>query len=81
MDITGDGLVDILKGYFGSSGYVHDAWINTGDGWEQDNSWNPPALIASYTTNQGVQFADLNGDGLADIVHAEARLQRCQPVK
>ncbi|WP_048141466.1 DUF2341 domain-containing protein [Methanosarcina horonobensis] len=67
-DVNGDGLVDILKGYLYSEGSTYNAWINTGDGWEEKNSWNPPTLIGSYTKGLGVRFADLNGDGLTDII-------------
>ncbi|WP_048065292.1 DUF2341 domain-containing protein [Methanosarcina acetivorans] len=70
VDVNGDGLTDILKSYYNDAGYTYDAWISTGNGWENDNSWNPPTLIASYGKDQGVRFADLNGDGLTDIIKA-----------
>ncbi|WP_229390883.1 DUF2341 domain-containing protein [Methanosarcina sp. DH2] len=68
MDVNGDGLADILKSIYNNVGYTYDAWISTGSGWERDNSWNPPTLIASYSSDLGVRFADLNGDGLTDII-------------
>ncbi|MBI2581455.1 VCBS repeat-containing protein [Candidatus Woesearchaeota archaeon] len=71
-DVNGDGLVDILKG----EGSLKEAWINTGAGWSKDPAWKIPEL-ASFVTeedgdNKGVRVADVNGDGLPDLVKAKS---------
>ncbi|WP_184231157.1 SpvB/TcaC N-terminal domain-containing protein, partial [Methanococcus maripaludis] len=62
-DVNGDGLVDIIQGLY-SSGAYRNAWINTGNGWVQDTSWNPPCYFTAGGYDQGTRLADVNGDGL-----------------
>jgi len=66
-DVNGDGLNDILQATVG----VNKAYLNTGSGWSADNStWYSPIPFGpsssgdSYTS----QLADLNGDGLVDVI-------------
>jgi RHS repeat-associated protein len=71
-DVNGDGLPDIIQSYSDVSGVTHyAAYINNGNGWTLNPVWNPPALfIASGTTDVGTRLADVNGDGLPDVVQA-----------
>jgi len=70
-DVNGDGLIDILKGEGGNQ----KAWINNGQGWSEDSSWKIPAA-ADFVTgvdgeNKAVRIADVNGDGLPDIIKSD----------
>jgi RHS repeat-associated protein len=81
IDLNADGLPDVLKTE--SGGGAHTAWINRGPVL-QGNQWsiqwaNPVAVdpgngaawnfdLASDQTH----LADMNGDGLADLVHQSA---------
>lgn len=73
QDVNGDGLPDLLQAYQLSSGGQNEVWINNGNGWTADPEWTVPALMAttylgSNWYDTGVRFADINGDGLADII-------------
>jgi hypothetical protein len=39
-DVNGDGLLDIIKRHGNGA---QGAWLNTGNGWTQNNSWIPPS--------------------------------------
>jgi RHS repeat-associated protein len=74
LDVNGDGLPDIL-GNDGDS--QKQAWLNSGNGWVSDNSWISPLELGHRITNElnrqqyddkGIVFADINGDGIVDIV-------------
>jgi len=75
VDLNGDGLVDIIQGETSPmNGYnVRQAWLNNGHGWTIAPQWVPPMDIVtrpslSWSYVNGVQFVDLNNDGLPDIV-------------
>ncbi len=80
-DVNGDGLIDILVGYGAdcdSSSLVRKTFLNNGNGWKYNSSWNLPydsdfcGMIFSSSTDggfdQGVRLEDINGDNLPDIV-------------
>jgi RHS repeat-associated protein len=67
-DINGDGLNDLIKSH--NSGVA--TYLNTGTGWTATTTWNLPINIANSSFNDlGVRFADVNGDGLIDIVYGK----------
>ncbi len=68
-DVNGDCLPDIIE----SSDKVYvtkRTWLNSGAGWVNATStWLPPvSFITPTRPDNGIRFADLNGDGLVDIV-------------
>jgi RHS repeat-associated protein len=70
-DLNGDGLVDAL---WSCEDFKHVA-LNNGAGWDFNTTdglrYTPPALFAMGTSKNlsyGSLFADINGDGLADIL-------------
>jgi len=68
-DINGDGLTDIIKA---NGSRYEDTWINNGNGWMKDQSWNVPeraSFVSSLGNNKGVRIVDVNGDGLVDIMN------------
>jgi len=72
-DVDGDGLVDLINGHSNVAPYPMEIWLNrtkTGGGWLP-----APSLAANVPTWGVIDFSandtvvDLNGDGLADLVH------------
>lgn len=83
VDVNGDGLPDLLRGLHSNGTSYFGAWLNTGNGWVAAPQWNPPVSLrfnGTYTRptfppavvpikdNEGVEFVDLNKDGLVDII-------------
>jgi RHS repeat-associated protein len=73
IDVNADGLPDIAARFahpHDPAVKVHEVWLNTGDGWTLDNSFQAPmALDESIRDPKAlIQWADVNGDGHADIV-------------
>ncbi len=72
IDFNGDGFADLVKG----DGSTRKSYINTKNGWSADNStWHLPTnanpiISSSLIFERGVRFADVNGDGLIDILSA-----------
>ena len=71
VDVNGDGLTDILQALTNSSGTFKNTWINNGNGWTLNNSWESPEVFMSYGRNMGRRLADINGDGFVDILVAQ----------
>lgn len=66
VDVNGDGLADMLKGKNGN----RHVYINDGNNWVLDNSWTWPVDFIGSGDNidMGIRMADVNGDGLVDIL-------------
>ncbi|MFZ1987607.1 MAG: LamG-like jellyroll fold domain-containing protein [Minisyncoccia bacterium] len=71
-DVNSDGFIDIIKSYGGT----HQTYLNSGGtGWTLTPSWAPPVDFAdSNTSDMGVRFADVNGDGLLDLIQGYSNL-------
>ena len=70
-DVNGDGLADLVQSYGADTGR-HRVWLNTGSGW-QLSAWAVPTQAGFVTDggqNNGVRLADVNGDGLDDLVQS-----------
>jgi RHS repeat-associated protein len=70
VDIDGSGIQDIFQSNLKVTSYAHDAWINNDNGWSLSNTWIPPkdAELAQDGSDGNTRLADLNGDGLVDII-------------
>ncbi len=68
-DVNGDGLIDILQ----SNGLTSTSYLNTGSGFATSTVWTPPVAFtdATYGADAGVRLADVNGDGLVDILYSD----------
>ena len=77
-DVNGDGLLDLVRAFDSSQSVKQlDTWLGTGHGFPDKDgetpSYEPPTPIWSYAPDPPetrATFADLDGDGLADLVKA-----------
>ncbi len=71
-DVNRDGFVDILQ----ARDTILKVWLNNGHGWSL-SSWTIPTMfINNLYQDQGVREADVNGDGLTDLVKARNTFAR-----
>ena len=82
IDLNGSGRLDIVQSTFRTPNeHKVGAWINTGDGWDKSPKYKLPTDIilahdtgkGYHTEDLGVEFVDLNGNGLPDIVQSSSR--------
>jgi RHS repeat-associated protein len=82
VDINGDGLPDIVASFHSIADpkvLTTGVWLNTGHGWAKENAISIPVTLDGLIVNaQGIleaeknttiQWADVNGDGLPDIIY------------
>jgi RHS repeat-associated protein len=71
-DVNGDSLPDLVQAY--PKDNLLRTFLNTGTGWVEDLVWDSPINFTyNDSVDDGVRFADLNGDGLVDIIQASIR--------
>ena len=76
FDVNGDGLPDMVHSeYNHNHGTMKEVYINNGDGtgWTEDvNYTDIPALFYDDGDNEykGVEIADVNNDGLMDLINS-----------
>ncbi len=68
-DVNGDGLTDLMRGWDDAHYPVRLTYLNKGNGtWEISNELQPPLTFVNSSTDYGVRGADVNGDGLMDLL-------------
>ena len=65
VDLTGSGRMDVLR----VDGHFHH-WLNKEDGTFEDRGLSPQIPGVTFTLDEW-QLADMNGDGLVDLVHVQ----------
>lgn len=68
IDVNGDALPDIV--WANSDTYIWKVWLSTGVGWNPWQQW--ANNIGASLANNSTRLADVNRDGLPDIVWANA---------
>lgn len=68
MDVNGDNLADLVRANGNANNTGRYTYINNGAGWTYNSSWNLPMGFIDGGTDFGMRMADINGDGLPDII-------------
>jgi hypothetical protein len=68
LDANGDGLADLVYSNTEGGGHATGTRLGTGTGWTSTTTYRIDPLFT-----QGVQFGDVNGDGLTDLVQTYAQ--------
>lgn len=74
LDVNGDGLVDVMASGPTGTTSINKTWVRTATGWGEVTAWQQPdgvPVIDSDYRDPGIRFADVNGDGLTDVLLAE----------
>ncbi|MBI2143987.1 hypothetical protein HYU17_02445 [Candidatus Woesearchaeota archaeon] len=85
-DLNMDGLVDIIQSINDGGSTIKSAYLNNGTGWVSASAWNSPLIFitggagAGNANDEGVRFAELNGDGLIDMIQSK-KLDANPPTK
>ncbi|MCH6255907.1 hypothetical protein MLD52_05065, partial [Puniceicoccaceae bacterium K14] len=70
VDINGDGLTDIIFGDGINKTYLNTGGSKTGNIWVEASSYVPYAMGTIGSQEHGIGMADVNADGLPDMVKA-----------
>ena len=70
-DLSGDGITDLCVTNGSNAGTV-SILLGTGSVSSGDGGFEPPVALAAGTNPTGVVFADLGGDGMADLVGTQS---------
>lgn len=78
-DVDGDQLPDMIESRGGTGG-ASSSYQNTGSGWSSRAAWVPSILFTSTAdvNDYGTHTADINGDGLSDIIQNQGSSQNEQ---
>ncbi|OHA58443.1 MAG: hypothetical protein A2571_01535 [Candidatus Vogelbacteria bacterium RIFOXYD1_FULL_44_32] len=71
IDVNGDGLIDIAQSRDGDED-PDIVYFNTGHGWVTSSTTVPVYFATRNGSDNGVRVADINGDGLPDLLRFHA---------
>ena len=71
-DVNGDGLADLVYGFENAGASSSAVYLNMGSkSWQADTGYNVPANFSLGGYDGGARLADVNSDGLVDIIVAD----------